>query len=263
MNILTRKISIHAPPRGATLAWTAAALAANFNSRPSARGDDRLGAELTLCAYFNSRPSARGDVNIRKTNLLQSISIHAPPRGATRTKTITTHDGKFQFTPLREGRRRLWTRQTAAWQFQFTPLREGRRGHARRITSAVISIHAPPRGATFRGSHADLLRLISIHAPPRGATLACLGLLALPCISIHAPPRGATAPYDCTALGIEEFQFTPLREGRRKPLPSIADRIRDFNSRPSARGDGERLGKRIFELISIHAPPRGATAMRT
>ena len=215
MNILTRKISIHAPPRGATLAWTAAALAANFNSRPSARGDDRLGAELTLCAYFNSRPSARGDVNIRKTNLLQSISIHAPPRGATRTKTITTHDGKFQFTPLREGRR----------------------GHARRITSAVISIHAPPRGATFRGSHADLLRLISIHAPPRGATLACLGLLALPCISIHAPPRGATAPYDCTALGIEEFQFTPLREGRQ----------------------GGCTRNHLFQGISIHAPPRGAT----
>ena len=36
----------------------------------------------------------------------------------------------------------------------------------------------------------------------------------------------------------------------------------NFNSRPSARGDGERIEKRIFELISIHAPPRGATHTR-
>ena len=35
----------------------------------------------------------------------------------------------------------------------------------------------------------------------------------------------------------------------------------NFNSRPSARGDKEELQKRQREYISIHAPPRGATTL--
>ena len=54
------------------------------------------------------------------------------------------------------------------------------------------------------------------------------------------------------------FQFTPLREGR---LPGVREsgRRENFNSRPSARGDGiaELACRRL--AISIHAPPRGAT----
>ena len=77
------------------------------------------------------------------------------------------------------------------------------------------------------------------------------------------------------------FQFTPLREGRpRKPSqneiclhfnsrPSArgdaADvhagrgKVTDFNSRPSARGDAWMGEEALEDLISIHAPPRGAT----
>ena len=55
-------ISIHAPPRGATLSFSVAASPKqNFNSRPSARGDGR---DIGVCESiidFNSRPSARGD----------------------------------------------------------------------------------------------------------------------------------------------------------------------------------------------------------
>ena len=78
------------------------------------------------------------------------------------------------------------------------------------------------------------------------------------------------------------FQFTPLREGRhRKKMRKRA--LHDFNSRPSARGDGLQCGiilsGQTFQFtplregrlgkanqvccrlaISIHAPPRGATA---
>ena len=55
------------------------------------------------------------------------------------------------------------------------------------------------------------------------------------------------------------FQFTPLREGRRRK------RIRQepplyFNSRPSARGDVRTWSNWDGTSISIHAPPRGATA---
>ena len=81
-------------------------------------------------------------------------------------------------------------------------------------------------------------------------------------ISIHAPPRGATGCACSVVGGMTIFQFTPLREGRRKRLhcdfrsarisihapPRGATRaahvavevLDDFNSRPSARGDGKR-----------------------
>ena len=57
----------------------------------------------------------------------------------------------------------------------------------------------------------------------------------------------------------DSFQFTPLREGRLSCKFSNV-LARNFNSRPSARGDTAVLYilKRFFD-ISIHAPPRGAT----
>ena len=165
-------------------------------------------------------------------------------------------------------------------KFQFTPLREGRReGIPSLYSPHAISIHAPPRGATFappistpklkfqftplregrranplpcgwlhhfnsrpsaRGDVALVLwrlRLaISIHAPPRGATEWADFTGDFFRISIHAPPRGATA------------RSTPAR----KALPY-------FNSRPSARGDACGLYGKPLPAISIHAPPRGAT----
>ena len=76
-------------------------------------------------------------------------------------------------------------------------------------------------------------------------------------------------------------QFTPLREGRRpcphqhcsrscyfnsrpsargdKAQTSLYRSSTNFNSRPSARGDSRATGKPDVLLISIHAPPRGAT----
>ena len=61
-NVSARRISIHAPPRGAT------ALARRQRISET---------------YFNSRPSARGDKQLFHFRLRVFISIHAPPRGAT------------------------------------------------------------------------------------------------------------------------------------------------------------------------------------
>ena len=122
----------------------------NFNSRPSARGD--AGCAFFLCLrhpYFNSRPSARGDCRFACCFLAFCISIHAPPRGATQYLGPRNLEELFQFTPLREGRRRkrrhlplaldFNSRPSARGdspekyvilrdeEFQFTPLREGRR----------------------------------------------------------------------------------------------------------------------------------------
>ena len=86
-------ISIHAPPRGATRGrMKRMNNEKNFNSRPSARGDERLTGFISLTRYFNSRPSARGDFSVVKdAPHCQSISIHAPPRGATRCRHSCRH----------------------------------------------------------------------------------------------------------------------------------------------------------------------------
>ena len=98
-----------------------------FNSRPSARGDAisllnnvlsdkfqftplREGRLLSWSldsnsSNFNSRPSARGDdVLLRNATEIIRISIHAPPRGATKISRENMVYPLFQFTPLREGR---------------------------------------------------------------------------------------------------------------------------------------------------------------
>ena len=76
-------------------------------------------------------------------------------------------------------------------------------------------------------------------------------------ISIHAPPRGATQLVHLCRCHLL-FQFTPLREGRPAPTQCAGQR-HYFNSRPSARGDVAGFLPFLHLLISIHAPPRGAT----
>ena len=142
-------ISIHAPPRGATPASRSKRRRADFNSRPSARGDPRRNQQ-----HRQER----------------AISIHAPPRGATFSLVHCSSPHVFQFTPLREGRRLYRKGNCYFDDFNSRP-------SARGDLIMVPSLNAP---------------MISIHAPPRGATDCCPKIQAIVVISIHAPPRGAT-----------------------------------------------------------------------
>ena len=169
-----------------------------FNSRPSARGDAEVLYGYKAEINFNSRPSARGDARWNSNSCVKFISIHAPPRGATSNSLRASAMLLFQFTLLREGRRKGWN---------------DAKGKA-----AEISIHAPPRGATRAAGVVGSPPAISIHAPPRGATRrssrccrCCSYFNSRPSargdsdlrwcrlhshISIHAPPRGATGCED-------------------------------------------------------------------
>ena len=164
-----------------------------FNSRPSARGDAMLNMSITGRLYFNSRPSARGDVLPRHCAEPQPrISIHAPPRGATRKMKILNQNHLFQFTPLREGRR-----------------------YADRIFQSVsISIHAPPRGATKIATGHVLAYQISIHAPPRGATALIRRVKSSPAFQFTPLREGRQILAISHDRYFIKFQFTPLREGR-------------------------------------------------
>ena len=297
----TKGISIHAPPRGATrAARTEQPHPLYFNSRPSARGDipsmnaTRRGflfqftplregrrakprRSIGIYFYFNSRPSARGDNNIHRPQGMGQISIHAPPRGATFQhrhpgnppshfnsrpsargdmwgKVYTDTVERFQFTPLREGRRKRWdsngagddfnsrpsargdrfceTRNEAKRRFQFTPLREGRPDAASGETRRMISIHAPPRGATI------------------------VSAFSQSCLSFQFTPLREGRPSNRPSFGCcNEFQFTPLREGR---LNSVLVRRtgHHFNSRPSARGDCEHNVKGFSSIQFQFTPLR-------
>ena len=97
-------ISIHAPPRGATASALCCVGGDVFQFTPLREGRQKRQAETVEWLYFNSRPSARGDPGIGSFVVGEEISIHAPPRGATRIVDGFILVNKFQFTPLREGR---------------------------------------------------------------------------------------------------------------------------------------------------------------
>ena len=145
----------------------------NFNSRPSARGDVLHVVYSFHSRYFNSRPSARGDPRLGKASGMHLISIHAPPRGATKSSKRIVCCRLFQFTPLREGRQLQQAQQQSTQAFQFTPLREGRHLSRWRTPFPISFQFTPLREGrrAWMGEEA-LEDLISIHAPPRGATRA-------------------------------------------------------------------------------------------
>ena len=130
-------------------------------------------------------------------------------------------------------------RAASTTYFNSRPCERGDRPKIPKSRSTAISIHAPARGATPRTSDIKCkymqfqftplregrltpLRakkqafVISIHAPARGAT-ACRGLRRRISHDFNSRPceRG-DAPQVYHRRGVFSFQFTPLREGRRK-----------------------------------------------
>ena len=76
----------------------------DFNSRPSARGDIAALVAFRHVEDFNSRPSARGDIAKKCEKGLYTISIHAPPRGATGSSVVSYYQVKhFNSRPSARG----------------------------------------------------------------------------------------------------------------------------------------------------------------
>ena len=71
-------------------------------------------------------------------------------------------------------------------------------------------------------------------------------------VSIHAPTREATSANNARAY-TNVFQSTPPREGRRKKRPIYKARL-GFNPRPHTRGDQARRWRHHGSTVSIHAP---------
>ena len=171
-------------------------------------------------------------------------------------------------------------------KFQFPPLREGRRTTGGvQISPMDISIPAPARGATAPcapcrrihryfnsrpcergdvGGHPQHPSVaISIPAPARGATPAAVRravfrqfqfpplregrhnrkIKVFFYVQFQFPPlrEGRQDPTQ-GPLAASKFQFPPLREGRPRPGTRPAWQRSYFNSRPCERGDPRRRG---------------------
>ena len=232
-----------------------------FNSRPSARGDPipahgdstfpfqftplREGRRVTRsptpqAANFNSRPSARGDLMPFRHFPCLSISIHAPPRGA------TAH------------------RPAAQAELHYFNSRPSARGDLKCLITGcahlAISIHAPPRGATARQNVGDCIRVFQF-TPLREGRLSQKSITPVGDYFNSRPSaRGDSGQRPPSLLNphfnsrpsargdaikggsaiMYKFQFTPLREGRLPARFSLRASCTYFNSRPSARGDFSR-----------------------
>ena len=142
----------------------------------------------------------------------------------------------FQFTPLREGRLFAGGLRKNERHFNSRPSARGDWRHCGRATDSHISIHAPPRGAT---NPVPVRRTGHRHFNSRPSARGDFPLPLAQARATHFNSR-PSARGDCTAW-------------RQLPAP------KHFNSRPSARGDVNLRILQIALLISIHAPPRGAT----
>ena len=126
----TRRISIHAPARGATGTEVIIRRSQRRNFNPRSREGSDIHHPSASQFHRNFNPRSRegsDDAAVTPEAVDPWISIHAPARGA--TPPLFSH---------------LYTH--------------------------MISIHAPARGATVTGKENLEIIGISIHAPARGAT---------------------------------------------------------------------------------------------
>ena len=209
--------------------------------------------------YFNSRPSARGD-NVRTWSNWDgtSISIHAPPRGATADAvrgresrhyfnsrpsargdvlqaTTSETEQTFQFTPLREGRRDCGEAGYVRWHFNSRPSARGD-VTAKVYDDYVANFNSRPsaRGDELFKRCSFAIEYFNSRPSARGDEKN-VKAQKKQLISIHAPPRGATEAQDAQEEGRKISIHAPPRGATWRCCSNSAALY--FNSRPSARGD--------------------------
>ena len=144
--------------------------------------------------------------------------------------------------------------------FQFTPLREGR-PKAQQPVRLNRNFNSRP---SARGDVADGLNrawgIVFQFTPLREGRRKSPGTAGKSFLFQFTPLREGRQRYEVTDAASGEFQFTPLREGRPRAL-LVARKLHLFQFTPLR--EGRHLYTRAVCLcldISIHAPPRGATA---
>ena len=254
-----------------------------FQFTPLREGRRCPAARSTSAPIFQFTPLREG----RRSALIGTsfgwmISIHAPPRGATRSLyRALALSAYFNSRPSARGDKHLKNFFCVLSYFNSRPSARGDQTYIGYAWYEGISIHAPPRGATSR-QKAITGSFIFQFTPLRegrrcwkGASASAdsfqftplregrrhhIGLQApCACISIHAPPRGATHKVSVLCASIL-FQFTPLREGRLRKIDYIIHTLKISIHAPPRGATASSVSDINRKLISIHAPPRGATS---
>ena len=100
----------------------------------------------------------------------RGVSIHAPVKGATYSEPSLGVNNSFN-SRTRKG--------CDDKSFDISPFKD-------------VSIHAPVKGATKLQPVILRVNMVSIHAPVKGATTWCWRASTVAQVSIHAPVKGAT-----------------------------------------------------------------------
>ncbi len=231
-------VSIHAPPRGATFGLPRPALApfVSIHAPPRGATPARMHDVRTHRVSIHAPPrGATPDVSGAARS--HRVSIHAPPRGATGHRYEIRMDPAFRSTRPRGARRRFVGQRRGLMSFdpRAPAGRDGLQLHEN--VGGRLSIHAPPRGATRRHRHRLAAKAFR-STRPRGARLVGEMRLALLHFFRSTRPRGARQAPGRTRDGARAFD-------PRAPAG------RDMSYAQSYR--------EAFGELSIHAPPRGAT----
>ena len=261
----------------------------SFNPRARAGRDVAMRMNSRAYVQFQStRPRGARPLNAADAMSTDShVSIHAPARGATQASGEVVAIVEFQSTRPRgarpavpihrrgvvmfqstrpRGARPVSTALTVvnAMMFQSTRPRGARRNLGSLVGDALLCFN--PRARAGRDEILDSYDVehchVSIHAPARGATEHWTSLKRmLPSVSIHAPARGATyCPTDHVAM-LYMFQSTRPRGARRAGRMDSSYSVTGFNPRARAGRDPVEQLYSHGNMVSIHAPARGATSM--
>ena len=146
------------------------------------------------------------------------ISIHAPPRGATRRLLISSSQNYFNSRPSARGDACCGGGNRDGVHFNSRPSARGDGSNDMWRSAVHISIHAPPRGATSIYSFVPMVSRKFQFTPLR---------------------EGRQDEANRDACRSAYFNSRPSARGDAYDIPVIAP-TRDFNSRPSARGDSSK-----------------------
>ena len=248
-------ISIHAPAKGATAAFSEfPRCSADFNPR-SREGSDILTARKDEhCFHFNPRSREGSDETAPFHTAAQLVFQSTLPRRERPDNTSVPRIHPHHFNPRsREGSDNSSSHSCRQIK-NFNPRsREGSDGDQAVFTPvSVISIHAPVKGAT---RHAGRRCCRTGYFNPRsreGSDGYMTGITQNAGISIHAPAKGATA-----RTGKDFFRygyFNPRsREGSDVCRFSSLSRQNDFNPRSREGSDRARTNE---TRTSGHFNPR-------
>ena len=212
----------------------------------------------------------------------QTISIHAPTRGATGVTRVKNYGSKFQSTLPRE--ERLQALPLSDRLCHFNPRSHERSDTARQPGGylCIISIHAPTRGATRLAVRVHILLEFQSTLPREERRVNLFIISLYPAnfnprshersdlvdgvtgsdryISIHAPTRGATTSVEALSVSMGISIHAPTR-GATLSLRISNHSLSISIHAPTRGATSGRKGIGLMDMISIHAPTRGATQL--